>query len=99
MWDAKVTFGQQLIEIQSPTVDTLLKDFIAVIINEISERLDLIEEEFSASSEADEDYWKNRASELVTLRDHLRTITQFSQLAKYNFRKLLDMKFEFNNIQ
>ena len=93
MLDCKVMFGTQEIEIQSPTIDILLQDLVAVIINEIGERLDFIEEEFSASCESDEDYWKNRATELVTLRDHVRIVNQFSELAKFDFLELLDMTF------
>ena len=98
MLDCKVMFGTQEIEIQSPTIDILLQDLVAVIINEIGERLDFIEEEFSTSSESDEDYWKNRAAELVTLRDHLRVVTQFSDLAKFDLLALLDMTFKISQI-
>ena len=97
MLDCKVMFGTQEIEIQSPTIDILLQDLVAVIINEIEERLDFIEEEFSAAIESDEDYWKNRAAELVTLRDHLRVVNQFSELAKFDFLALLDMTFRISH--
>ena len=97
MLDCKVMFGTQEIEIQSPTIDILLQDLVAVIINEIEERLDFIEEEFSASCESDEDYWKKRAAELVTLRDHVRIVNQFSELAKFDFMALLDMSFRISH--
>ena len=93
MLDCKVRFDTQEIEIQSPTIDILLKDLVAVIINEIEERLDFIEEEFSAAIESDEDYWKNRAAALVTLRDHVRNVNQFSELTKFDFKEMLDMTF------
>jgi hypothetical protein len=97
MLDCKVMFGTQEIEIQSPTIDILLQDMVAVIINEIEERLDFIEEEFSASCESDEDYWINRAAELVTLRDHVRIVTQFSELTKFDLEELLDMTFKISH--
>ena len=97
MLDCKVMFGTQEIEIQSPTIDILLQDMVAVIINEIGERLDFIEEEFSASCESDEDYWINRAGELVTLRDHIRIVTQFSELTKFDLEELLDMTFKISH--
>ena len=97
MLNCKVMFGTQEIEIQSPTIDILLQDMVAVIINEIGERLDFIEEEFSTSCESDEDYWINRAAELVTLRDHLRIVTQFSELTKFDLEELLDMTFKISH--
>ena len=93
MLDCKVKFDTQEIEIQAPTIDMLLQDLVAVITNEIEERLDFIEEEFSAAIESDEDYWKNRAAALVTLRDHVRNVNQFSELTKFDFKEMLDMTF------